>query len=127
MLVHKKHSSAKQRKERGNTERLGRVLDGHRDSGYEGRPSLFGGFPNFTNNFLTVRVLRPSQKHCHFSYRLSTHTQTRKHARAHTRAREGEKEKRSLSRSRDNAIVAVRTKRTSSRSQSLLATSRRGR
>lgn len=55
------------------------------------------------------------------------HAHTTRNTRARTHKRERErKRKRSLSRSRDKEIVAVRTKHTSSRSQGLLATNRRG-
>lgn len=48
--------------------------------------------PNYSvvrdnRGFLTVRVLRPSQKHCHFVEIKHAHTNT-KHARAHKRERE---------------------------------------
>ena len=84
-----------------NRERNERTLKGSVESSMATViPAIEGGTAEFVRRFfriderfLTVRVLRPSQKHCHFSYKSGTHTQTRKHAPAHTQAREGEKEK----------------------------------
>lgn len=85
-----RNSSAKQRKKWENTERFSQVLDDYSESGYEAE-----FIRQFANDewFLTVRVLRSSQKHCHFSYRSSTHTQHETRARAHTSERGREREK----------------------------------
>lgn len=56
------------------------------------KPNLFGSL-QMTNDSSLSGSLRPSQKHCHFSYRSSTHTQHETRARAHTSERGREREK----------------------------------
>lgn len=89
-----------------------------------GRPNLFGGFSELTNDSsLSGFYGRARNTVTSRTNQARTHKHGNTRPRTHKRERE-RKRKRSLSRSRDRGIVAVRTERTSSRSQSLLATGR---
>lgn len=88
------------------------------------KPNLFGSLQMTNDSSLSGSYVRARTLPLLVQIK---HAHTTRNTRARTHKRERErKRKRSLSRSRDKEIVAVRTKHTSSRSQGLLATNRRG-